>query len=205
MSAYVARIARPPRIPTALEQARLLQVTGERRDGFRDHMLFSLGLGTGLREHELVGLDIGDLVHDDGHLRRRVVLRVFKRSSANPARQEVFLPKSVRYKLGKFIEWKRAAGESLEPIAPLFVSRLGRRLSTRAVRHLFKKWQARAGFDHTFNFHSLRHAAVSNVFRETRDIRIAQRVARHKSVDTTMIYMMPTDQDIFDAVDGLTC
>lgn len=57
------------------------------------------------------------------------------------------LPDSAWYKLGKFIAWKRAQGESLEPTAPLFVSRRGLRIATRTLRHLFRLWQERAGFD----------------------------------------------------------
>lgn len=121
MSAYVAAIARPPRTLTRIEQARLLKITGERRDGFRDHVLFALALGTGLREHELAALDVGDVLHEDGRVRRRIALRTFKRSAAKPAPQEVFLPDALWYKLGKFARWKRQRGESLEATAPLFM------------------------------------------------------------------------------------
>jgi integrase len=121
--AYAAAIARPPRTLTDVEQARLLKVTGERRDGFRDHVIFALALGTGLREHEIAALDVGDVLHDDGRVRRRIALRIFKRSSDEPATQEVFLPDGVWYKLGKLARWKRDRGESLVAGAPLFVSR----------------------------------------------------------------------------------
>ncbi len=35
----------------------LLKVTGQHVDGFRDHVIFSVAMGTGLREHELLALD----------------------------------------------------------------------------------------------------------------------------------------------------
>lgn len=54
MTAYADAIAKPPRTLTELEQKLLLKTTGEHRDGFRDHVLISLALGTGLREHELL-------------------------------------------------------------------------------------------------------------------------------------------------------
>ena len=63
----------------------------------------------------------------------------------------------------------------------------------------------RAGFDRTFNFHSLRHTALTTVYRTTRDIRLTQRVARHKSVETTIVYAAPSDEDIWAAVRGLNC
>lgn len=49
MPAYAAAIPRPPRTQTELEQATLLKVTGEHRSGYRDHVIFALALGTGLR------------------------------------------------------------------------------------------------------------------------------------------------------------
>ena len=148
---------------------------------------------------------MGDILHEDGRIRRRVALRVFKRATDDPAPQEVFLPDSAWYKLGKFITWKKGRGESLEAGAPLFVSRRGERIATRTLRHLFRVWQARAGFDHLFNFHALRHTSLTNAYRATRDIRLVQRLARHKSVDTTTVYAAPSDEDILRAVRDLPC
>lgn len=205
MTSYAAAVRRPPRTLTALEQARLLKVTGEHRDGFRDHVIFSLALGTALREHELAALDVGDVRRDDGRVRRRFSLRTFKRSTSDPANQDVFLPDSAWHKLAKFLAWKRDQGESLEPDAPLFVSRRGLRIATRTLRHMFRRWQKRAGFDRLYSMHSLRHSALSNLQREKGDIRLTQRVARHKSIVTTSIYTLPSDEDIFEAVRRLAC
>jgi integrase len=44
-----------------------------------------VALGTGLREHEIAALDVGDVLHEDGRVRRRITLRTFKRSSTEPA------------------------------------------------------------------------------------------------------------------------
>lgn len=205
MATYANAVARPPRTLTEIEQAALLKITGQHRDGFRDHVIFALALGTGLREHEIAALNIGDLVHADGRVRRRVGLRVFKRSAKDPVPQEVFVPDGVWYKLTKFVGWKRAGGECLDLDAPLFVSRRSQRIATRTLRYLFRLWQERAGFDRPFNFHALRHTALTNAYRATRDIRLVQRIARHKSVDTTTIYAAPSDEDILRAVRQLPC
>lgn len=205
MSSYVAAIPRPPRTLSSTEQARLLKVTGEHRDGFRDHVIFSLALGTALREHEIAALDVGDIVHPDGHVRRRFQLRTFKRSTAEPARQDCYIPENAWYKLTKFIAWKHSHHESVALDAPLFVSRLHRRIAKRTLRHLFQVWQERAGFDLVYNFHALRHTALTNVYRATRDIRLVNLIARHKSLDTTAIYAAPNDEEIVRAVAALHC
>ena len=57
MTAYADRIARAPRTLSEREQRALLAATGQHKDGFRDHVIYSLALGTGLREHELLVRD----------------------------------------------------------------------------------------------------------------------------------------------------
>jgi site-specific recombinase XerD len=204
MTAYTT-LRRPPRTMTELEQAKLLKVTGEHAHGFRDHVLFALALGTGLREHEALALDVGDVTEDGSTLKRRISLRVFKRCTDRPAPQEIFLPDSIHYKLGRFLAWKKRRGESLAPDAPLFVSREGNRLSTRMARTAFRRWQQRAGLDRIHSFHVLRHTACTNVYRKTRDIRLVQRFARHASIQTTTIYAQPSDEDLLRAVRELPC
>jgi len=205
MTAYADTVARPPKTLTEREQRLLLKTTGEHRAGFRDHVIFSLALGTGLREHEILALDVGDIFDDGGKARRRVQLRVFKRSSDETEHQEVVLPDATRVKLDKLYRWKKRAGESLAPDAPLFVSRKGNRLSSRQLREVFKIWQERAGFERRFSFHALRHTACSNLYRRTRDIRLTQRFARHKSMLTTSIYTHPSDEDLVRSVRELPC
>jgi integrase/recombinase XerC len=93
--AYYAVHRRPHRTMTELEQAKVLKVTGEHARGFRDHVLFALALGTGLREHEALALDVGDITEDGTTIKRRITLRVFKRCTKRPAPQEIFLPDSI--------------------------------------------------------------------------------------------------------------
>ena len=89
--------------------------------------------------------------------------------------------------------------------APIFVSRKKGRLSARQLRHAFRLWQERAGFERYFSFHSLRHSACTNLYRATRDIRLTQRFARHKSILSTAIYTHPTDEDLSASVADLPC
>lgn len=194
-----------PRTLTDAEQAQLLKVTGEHARGFRDHVILSFALGTALREAELLALDVGDVFDADGKARRRIQLRVFKRSNDDESMQEVVLPDPLRAKLEKLWRWKKQRGEGLEPDAPLFVSRRGLRLSSRQLRNLFHVWQERAGFEREMSFHSTRHSSLTNVYRRTRDIRLTQRVARHKSITSTIRYAGPSDEDVLRAVRDLPC
>jgi site-specific recombinase XerC len=205
MSRYIDHIPTPPPTMTDEEQRRLLQVTGEHRAGFRDHMIISLALGTGLRMHEIAGLDVGDITRPEGTVRRRVRLRVFKRSNLNLELQQVVLSDTLRAKLRHFLGWKERHDQDLAPEAPLFVSRKRNRLSTRQMRTLFTRWQDRAGFERRYGFHALRHSAITNVYRATKDIRLTQRFARHVSVATTLIYTHPSLSELAASVQGLPC
>ena len=208
MSAYIDSIRRAPKTLTETEQRLLLKTTGQHRAGFRDHMIFSLALGTALREHEILALDVGDvfdIVDGRGKARRRVYLRVFKGCNEDSDPEEVILPDALRAKLDKFHGWKRRQNQSVAPDAPLFMSRRKRRLSKRQVRHAFHVWQERAGFERRVCFHTLRHTACSTLYRRTLDIRLTQRFARHKSVLTTSIYAHPNDDDLIRSINDLPC
>ena len=52
----------PPTL-TESEQKEILATTAV---NLRDHMIYSLALGTGLRLSELVGVDVGDVFAPDG-------------------------------------------------------------------------------------------------------------------------------------------
>lgn len=205
---YVTTIRKPPKTLTADEMGRLLRASGEHRDGFRDHVIFSVALGTGLREHEIAALDVGDVTENGSSARRRFPLRVYKRSNRDASMQEAIVPDALRYKLEKFLRWKKQEGESLAPDAPLFRSRQGgeeARLSKRRIRQLFGEWARAAGFERRLTFHALRHTALSNLYRATKDIRVVQRVARHASITSTMIYTEPSDEDVMAAMRRQAC
>jgi site-specific recombinase XerC len=212
MSNYAAS-STPPRTLTEAEQAKLLKVSGEHRDGFRDHVIFSLALGAGLREHEIVGLDVQDvlafnvqllsgapvLVGEEGqYVRRRVLLTVYKGAARAGGRlQEAMLSDAVRHKLQKYLT--TIAGRPLHE--PLFRSKKGGRLSTRQVREMFANWQQRAGFERRFSFHALRHTYCSNVYRQSgRDLVQVQQLARHAKIQTSLIYTHASDEELLATV-----
>ena len=63
----------------------------------------------------------------------------------------------------------------------------------------------KAAFDRLYPFHALRHTAVTNVCRASRDLFLAQRFARHVSRLTTTVYRHPSDQELFAQIRGLRC
>ena len=124
---------------------------------------------------------------------------------ATGRRSDIFLPRRLQSKLRKFLVWKRRGDEPLVPEAPLFLSAQGRRLSKRRAQQIFANWQERAGLDQRHTFHRLRHSAVNNVYRATKDMLLTQRFARHSSLLVTAIYLHPADEDLAQSVQKIRC
>jgi len=188
-----------PTTMTTDEQQLILRVTA---DSARDHTIISLALGTGLRLAEIVGLDVGDVFFPGGTPRTRV--RVRREIAKGGRAADIFLPDRLVAKLRRFWKWK-ASRESLDPSAPLFANQSGGRISKRRVQHAWTSWQRRAGSDRAYGFHALRHTAVTNVYRASRDLFLAQRFARHVNPLTATAYTHQSDEDMADRLRRLSC
>ena len=189
-----------PQTLTQAEQRAILRATGGNP---RDHLIYSLALGTGLRLAEIVGLNVGDLYIKDGTPRTRV--RIRPEIAKGGRSGDVFLPDALVVKFRRFWRHKATKREGLRPEDPLFCSQSRTRISPRRVQFAFRTWQVKAGFDRLYPFHALRHTAVTNVYRVSRDLFLAQRFARHVSPLTTTIYTHPNDQELWASVRRLEC
>ncbi len=189
-----------PTTMTEPEQEDLLTIT---RGHARDHMLISVGLGTGLRLQELLGLNVGDVAPDGRTVRSRFQLDPAITKGGRSG--EVFLPARLVEKLQGYLEWKRQQHHPMAPGSPLFISQRGTRLSKRRAQQIFRHWQEKAAFDRFYGFHCLRHSAITNVYRATRDVLLTQRFARHSNLATTTIYTHPSDDDLYRSVQKLRC
>jgi integrase len=189
-----------PQTLTSGEQRALLAATAAHP---RDSLIVSLALGTGLRLGELVGLNVGDVFFPTGEPRTRV--RVRREIAKRGRTGDVFLPDALLPKLRQFWRHKATCGESLDSNAPLLCGISRRRISRRRIQVVVRTWQQRAGFDRLYPFHALRHTSVTNVYRASRNLFLAQRFARHASPLTTTIYTHPSDDELRDGVRKLVC
>jgi integrase len=209
---YARRAVRELRTLSPLERRKVLDTIGKARDGYRDFMIVTFALGTGVREGELVALNVGDVADGPREVRARIELRVFAkkgpRAKGEPATQRIFPSKIVRLHLRKFLAWKKREGEALEAAAPLFCAGarssegLGARLSDRALRRMWRVWQIRAGFKPPlFTFHELRHTFATTLLERIGDLRVVQRALRHKHVTSTQIYAHVSDDRLRKALE----
>src|SRR2546422_10821710 len=128
--------------PQTLTQAEQRAILRSTRRNLRDHLIYSLALGTGLRLAEIVGLNVGDVYTPEGKPRNRVRLR--PEIAKNGRAGDVFLPDALLVKLRKFWRHKATRRERLRPEEPFFCSQSGHRISLRPVPFAFRSWQVKA-------------------------------------------------------------
>ena len=191
------KVPDPPKTLSPEEQARLLEVVA-RQGSRRDLALLTLALGTGLRLRELVGLNVGDVTTRAGEVAWKVDLP--KKITKGRRGGGAFLAERVRSALAGHLASKRASGYSMAQKSPLFQSNQTGRLSLRSVQRIFVHWQRIAGFETIYNFHTLRHTAITNVYRATKDLFLTQRFARHANPITTVAYTHPSDEELYSAI-----
>ena len=136
-----------PQTLTRGEQRAILRATAL---NCRDHLIYSLALGTGLRLAEIVGLKVGDVYGPDGKPKSRLLLRPEIAKGGRSG--DVFLPDTLLVKLRKFWRHKATRREGLAPNDPLFCSQSRRRISPHRVQFAFRTWQRKAGFDRLYPF-----------------------------------------------------
>jgi integrase/recombinase XerC len=146
--------------------------------GLRDRAILETMYSAGLRVSEVVGLDDADLDFDAGVLRVR-----------GKGRRERLTPVGS-YAVAALRHWLpvRRLASKKGPAAPVFVSKFGRRLTTRSVARMLEKHLRVSGLDRRTTPHSLRHSFATHLLDRGADIRSVQELLGHKSLVTTQIY-----------------
>lgn len=158
---------RPPRALSPTDQERLLAALRERDTTGRDHALFHLLLGAGLRIGSALALEVGDLDLDRGEAQLR------KAKGDRPA--VAILPREVCDHLRRYLDGRTAG---------LLFPGMGPRHANRRLKH----WLREAGVEAQASPHCLRHAYASRLLTNTGDLALVQLALNHASVASTVIY-----------------
>lgn len=140
---------------------------------WRDAAILELFYSSGIRLAELAALNI-----DDFDLHQECV-RVFGKGS-----KERICP--VGTPAAEAIHAYRNRARVLD--GPLFISKLRRRLSTRAISDIFKKYHALSSIPVNVSPHKLRHSFATHLLDHGADLRSVQSLLGHASLSTTQIY-----------------
>ena len=78
----------------------------------------------------------------------------------------------------------------------------GRRMDTRYIREMVKRKALKAGINDAGSVtpHVLRHSFATDLFRDTRNIRLTQKALGHANLGTTMIYTHLVDEELEGAM-----
>ena len=192
-----------PRVPSVEALNGVLNALGEGkaaepRDGEgvavwpeRDRVIFELLYGCGIRNSELVGIDLGDL-----RWRDEVVLVRGK------GKKERYVPlgdeaaAAIRTYLPQREARLRAAGKGmLVASGPLMTNARMRgrcRLTTRSVGRIVKSVALARGLSADVHPHTLRHAFGTHMLEEGADLRAIQEMLGHERLSTTQRYTQLT-------------
>jgi integrase/recombinase XerC len=188
-AALVGTPKREQRLPSHLGEAeitRLLEMPDTSQPlGRRDRAILELFYASGLRLSELVGLDI-----DDVNLGSRVVRVLGK------GRKERIVPfnRSAEGALRAWLkDWEGLAaqekrGPSKKSRVPVFLNYQGRRLSTRSVDRLVRKYVAMCSTRFGISPHALRHSFATHLLERGADLRAIQELLGHARLSTTQRY-----------------
>ena len=161
----------------------------------RDRLIFELLYGAGLRVSELVGLNLNDIDRAERWIEVR-----------GKGRKERQVPYGAR--AHEALERYLKVRESLE--APrteeaLFLHRWGgrlRRLTTRSVGLIVKKYARLLSGDPSLHPHSLRHAFATHLLSEGADLRAIQELLGHASLSTTQKYTQLSMSELMKVYDA---
>jgi integrase/recombinase XerC len=184
-----------PRVPTIEELNTVLDSHLPEQATFpeRDRVILELLYGCGLRNSELVGIDLSEikwtneaiLVRGKGKKERYVPL-----GDAAAIAIKSYLP--VREKL---------LAETKKSVPALLISKRGTRLTTRSVGRIVKQIAIAKGLSPEIHPHTLRHACGTHMLAEGADLRAIQDLLGHERLSTTQRYTQLSVTQVLDVYD----
>lgn len=184
-----------PRVPTMEEMNGLLNSEMPETASFpeRDRAIFELLYGCGLRNSELIGIELADiddangviLVRGKGKKQRYVPLEgaaAEALTTYRPERQKVL----------------NIAGRSTRR---LLINRRGGPLTTRSVGRIVKQIAIAKGLPPDIHPHTLRHAFGTHMLTEGADLRAIQELLGHERLSTTQRYTQLSMSHVMEVYD----
>ena len=161
----------------------------------RNETLLIAGIGMALRASELVGLNVGDVyaeglgTHGTANGKQVKSYVTIRGETAKFGKERTIrLWDIVQDRIAYFIDWKVEHRESINPNAPLFLSREGGHLTTKALYFLVKKIFSKTSIDQSP--HALRKTGSTIFYEESDyDLVATQLFLGHADPSTTKKYI----------------
>jgi integrase/recombinase XerC len=171
-----------PRVPTMEEINSVLDGAMPEIAAFpeRDRLMLELLYGCGIRNSELVGINLNDI--------RATAEAVLIRGKGKKERYVPF-GGAVTSALAAYLSARQAIlSQSRKNTPALLINTRGGRLTTRSVGRIIKKIAVAKGLSPDVHPHTLRHAFGTHMLEEGADLRAIQEMLGHERLSTTQRY-----------------
>ncbi|HKM47562.1 MAG TPA: tyrosine recombinase XerC [Terriglobales bacterium] len=202
-----AKLVSTPRLPKKLPRVPTIEEMNSMLDGKmpevasfpeRDRLMFELLYGCGLRNSELVGINV-----DDISLSNEAILIRGK------GKIERYVPfgGSALAALAVYLPWRQQLLAALKKTIPgkgmpaLLVNQRGGRLTTRSVGRIVKRIAVAKGLSPEVHPHTLRHAFGTHMLEEGADLRAIQELLGHERLATTQRYTQLSVKHVMSVYD----
>jgi integrase/recombinase XerC len=192
-----------PRVPTIEDMNRVVESSDDEEAAAwpeRDRVIFELLYGCGIRNAELVGIDLADihwaneaiLVRGKGRKERYVPL-----GDAAAQALRAYLPQRE----ARLAAANNGAGKQSDALLLSVRLRGNGRLTTRSVGRIVKRIALAHGLPSDVHPHTLRHAFGTHMLEEGADLRALQELLGHERLSTTQRYTQLTVGQVAEVYD----
>jgi integrase/recombinase XerC len=187
-----------PRVPTIEEMNHVVEHSADEGAAWpeRDRVIFELLYGCGIRNAELVGIDLGDI-----HWANEAILVQGKGGK----QRYVPLGDAAAQALRGYLPAREAklkdAGKSTAALLLNLRLRGNGRLTTRSVGRIVKRIAQANGLPAEVHPHTLRHAFGTHMLEEGADLRAIQELLGHERLSTTQRYTQLTVGQVAEVYD----
>ncbi|MFA6537361.1 MAG: tyrosine-type recombinase/integrase [Patescibacteria group bacterium] len=160
--------------------------------GLRDRAILETLFSTGLRVAEIVKLNRDQFAKAESFLELNIT------GKGNKVRTIYFSDRAlthIKFYLNKRDDVDRALFVNYRPGCEKLTDR---RLTTRAVENVVKKYVLIAGLETKTSPHTLRHSFATDLLMHGVDLRLVQEFLGHSDIGTTQIYTHVTNQKLRD-------
>ena len=189
-----------PRVPTIEEMNNVLDGKMPEIASFpeRDALMFELLYGCGIRNSELVGINLEDISLSN----EAILIR-------GKGKKQRLVPYggSALAALSIYLPWRQQLLATIKKVistkgtSALLINQRGGRLTTRSVGRIIKRIAVAKGLSPEVHPHTLRHAFGTHMLEEGADLRAIQELLGHERLATTQRYTQLSVKHVMNVYD----
>lgn len=172
----------PKHLPDILTQEEAHRLLNAAEESPRNYAIIAIFLYTGMRLSELRNLKISDINFESN--------TILIKSGKGDRDRLLPLHPDAKAAILRYLKYRADNGIMPKGNSDiLFPGYKQPTLSVYPIFRLVREYCAKAGITKRISAHKLRHTALSQLYRATKDIRFVQQIAGHSRISTTEIYV----------------